>query len=151
MSVRAVASAHSFVAGPEFVPVASVSRCSASVLTVTSVAALMVVVPVAVDVMTAVQDPVPPAVVQLLAPTNAAVAPPAFVSEKLIMVPFGALTKPAPALMLTCAVSVWFVPTGLLSVAGLIEMFASPVGGGGGGGGGGGVVGTVSSSVSGGV
>src|SRR5205814_1730210 len=89
----------------------------------------IVVVPVVVDEITAVQDPVPPAVVHVVGPTNAAVAPPAFVSENVITVPSGAFTKPAPALMLTCAVSVWFVPTGLVSVGGLIEMFASPVGG----------------------
>ena len=59
------------------------------------------VVPDVVDLITTVQDPVPPDVVQLLGPTNTAVAPPEFVSEKPITVPFGAFTKPDPVFTLT--------------------------------------------------
>ena len=50
-------------------------------------------------------EPVPPAVVQLLAPTNADVAPPALVSANEITVPFAALPKPEPPFVFTCAVN----------------------------------------------
>ena len=43
----------------------------------------------------------------------------------MISVPAGAFTKPAPTSMLTCPVRVWFVPTGLFAVGGVIWMFAS--------------------------
>jgi hypothetical protein len=70
------------------------------------VLALIVVVPVLDELITTVHEPVPPDVKQLLAPTNAAVAPPEFVSEKLIVVPFGAFTKPEPSFTFTWPVNV---------------------------------------------
>src|SRR5437868_919920 len=106
-----------------------VSRCSVTAPTWTSVPAFTVVVPVVDDVIVAVHDPVPPDVVQLPGPTKLAVAPPEFVSEKLIVVPFGAFTRPPPLLTLTCAVSVWIVPTGFVAADGVIVMLASGGGG----------------------
>src|SRR3954469_11781404 len=95
MSVRAVASAHNFDASPLSPAFASpVSRCKVNPPTTTSVLALIVVVPVVVELITTLQEPVPPAVVHEFAPTKAAVAPPEFVSENLIVVLFGAFAKP---------------------------------------------------------
>jgi len=91
--------------------------------TVTSVLALIVDVPIVEELITTVQEPVAPAVVQLLGPTKA--AGPA--SEKLIVVPAGAFAKPTPApvFTFTCPVSVCVVPIGLIAVAGVTWMFAS--------------------------
>src|SRR5215218_262318 len=126
MSVRAVASAHVLLASALSPAFASpVVRVSATPLTVTVVDALIVVVPTVVELIVAEQEPVPPAVVQLFAPTKAADAPPAFVRPNVMTVPFGALPKPEPEFTFTWAVSTWFVETGLLSVSGAIWMFAS--------------------------
>ena len=48
------------------------------------------------ELMTTVQEPVPPEVVQLDEPTNVAEAPFEFVSENEIIVPSGAFVGPAP-------------------------------------------------------
>jgi hypothetical protein len=126
ISVRAVSSAQNFDAGPELESVEFVSRCRSTPPTSTSVVALIVVVPDDNELMTTVQEPVPPEVVQLLEPTNAAVAPPEFVNEKLIVVPLGAFSKPEPLFTFTCPVNAWFVPTALLADGGAIWMLASP-------------------------
>ena len=68
--------------------------------TVTSVVALIDVVPAVGELIVTVHEPVAPAVCSCSAPTNAAVAPFEFVSEKLIVVPSGAGTKP-PLLPIT--------------------------------------------------
>src|SRR5437660_1583946 len=97
-------------------PVALVSEMISAMV----VAALVTVVPAVGDVMATVQLPVAPIVVhELRPPTNVAVAPLELVSEKVISVPAGALTKVVPELMLTCAVSVWLVPISLTLVGGL--------------------------------
>src|SRR5215208_4282575 len=117
-----------FVAGPELVPRPFVVRVSDWLLTRTVVLAVTVVVPAVFDVIATVHEPVVPTVVQLSVPlTNVAVAPPVFWSPNVISVPCGALTHPAPVpwSTLTWPVSVWFVPTGLSAVGGLIEMLAS--------------------------
>jgi hypothetical protein len=108
MSVRTVLSAHNFDAATEFAPDPSVSRCNTTPATDTSVAALIDVEPVAADTITTEHDPVEPTVEQLAGPTNAADAPPLFVSENTITVPAGALTNPAPApaFTFTCPVNV---------------------------------------------
>src|SRR4051812_34515960 len=73
MSVRAVSSAQSFVASPLSPALPSaLARCSGTPLTPTVVLALIVDVPVVVDLITTVQEPVPPAVVQPLGPTKLA-------------------------------------------------------------------------------
>ena len=57
------------------------------------VVAWIVVVPAVDEVMLTAQEPVPPDVLQVFRPpTKAAVAPPLFCSENVIVVPFGALT-----------------------------------------------------------
>jgi hypothetical protein len=84
------------------------------------VLALTDVDPTVDELITTAHEPVPPAVEQLLAPTNAAVAPPEFVNANLIVVPFAAFAKPDPAFTFTCPVNVWFVPTGLIAAGGLI-------------------------------
>src|SRR5580765_970233 len=92
MSVRTLSSAHSFAASalsPAFE--SPLCRCIVTPPTVTSVAALIVVVPVVEEPITTVHEPEPPAVVQLLGPTKLA-GPDG--SEKLIVVPFGAFAKP---------------------------------------------------------
>src|SRR5450759_3689764 len=96
-------------------------------LTVTSVAAWIAVLPEVGDEITTVQEPVSPAVVQLLGPTKLAVAPAELASENVITVPFEALTKPAPepASTLTWPVRVWLVLTGLVASCGVIWMLAS--------------------------
>src|SRR5262245_46609368 len=96
--------------------------------TSTVVAALMSVLPAVGELIVTVQDPVPPAVVQVFAPagTKTAEAPALFVSENVITVPSGAFTKPAPfpASTLTWPVSVWLVFTGFVAFCGVIWMFA---------------------------
>jgi hypothetical protein len=89
--------------------------------------ALMDVDPVVGELITTVQEPVPPAVVQVLGPTNVDVAPFEFVTEKLMTVPSGAFTKPAPepSFTFTCPVRVWFVPISFAAVGGVIWMLAS--------------------------
>ena len=87
------ASTQFFVAFPELPFAPSVSRCSRTPLTVTSVAACTTVTPGVADVITTVQEPVPPDVVQLVGPTN---EPGPDTMVKLITVPSGAFTKPAP-------------------------------------------------------
>jgi len=69
-----------------------VSRWSETPPTDTVVAALIDVWPAVGELITTVQLPVPPAVVQVLGPTNEAVAPFEFVSENEMTVPFGAFT-----------------------------------------------------------
>src|SRR5215203_2030550 len=87
----------------------------------------MAVVPPVGELMITVHEPVVPTVRHEFAPTKAAVAPLALISEKSITVPAGALTKPppSPALMLTCPVSVWFALTGFVAAWGVIWMLAS--------------------------
>src|SRR5262245_44218348 len=107
ISVATVSSAQVFVASPLSPTLPSpVERVSAVPPTVTVVVARTVVVPVVDDVITTEHEPKPPEVVQLLGPTNAAVAPPEFVSVKLIVVPLGAFANPAPASTFTCPVRV---------------------------------------------
>ena len=91
MSVRTVASAHSFVAAPELAPTPLVSRCSETPPTLTVVWALTTVVPVTAELSVIVQLPVPPAVVHGFAVVKAP-GPESIV--KLIWVPSGALTNP---------------------------------------------------------
>ncbi len=75
--------------------------------------ALIVVVPVADELITAEHEPVPPNVVQLLAPTK---LPGPETIAKVIVVPLGAFTHPpVPVLTLTCPVSVWFVEIGFVA------------------------------------
>jgi hypothetical protein len=62
------------------------SRCTATLLTVTFVLALIVELPLVDELITTVHEPLPPDVVQLLGPTK--LAGPVIV--KLIAVPFGA-------------------------------------------------------------
>src|SRR5262249_51148119 len=104
-STRVVTTAadHVLVAGPEFAPVAFVVRVSETPLTDTVVLALTVVVPAVGGLMTTVQEPVPPEVVQLFpaAGTKTALAPPALLSEKVITVPSGAFTNPVPGFTFT--------------------------------------------------
>jgi len=72
------------------------------------VVAFTVVVPVVEELITTEHEPRPFETEQLLGPTNAAVAPPEFVNEKEIEVPFGAFTNPAPSprFTFTCPTSV---------------------------------------------
>ena len=74
-----------------------VARVSTTPPTLTVVDAWIAVEPPVGDEITTVHDPVEPAVVQLDGPTNVADAPIEFVSEKVITVPAGAFTKPAPS------------------------------------------------------
>src|SRR5512132_501907 len=113
MSVRAVASAHNFDASAPSPAFASpVSRCNVNPPTTTSVFALTLDEPGAVDTITTVHDPEPPAVTHELGPTKL----PAPVKTKVIVVPFGAFTKPPlPVFTFTCPVNVWFFPTGLIA------------------------------------
>ena len=82
------------------------------------------VVPVTLEVSVMVQLPVVPTVRHGLVVVNEP-GPEAIV--KVIGVPAGAFTKPAPEPSFTfmCAVRTWFVFTGLSAVGGLIWMFAS--------------------------
>src|SRR5262249_10619429 len=105
--------------------VSPVARVKATLPTVTVVVAWMVVVPPVGELITTVQDPLPPDVVQLDGPTNVAEAPFEFVTENVITVPSGAFAKPPPAFTFTVPVSVWFAPTGFVAVCGVIWMFAS--------------------------
>src|SRR5262249_8992725 len=122
---------HVFVAsGLSPACVSPVARVSETPPTLTVVVAWIVVVPAVGELITTVQEPDPdapePGVVQLLGPTQTAVAPPELVSEAVIEVPSGAFAnEPDPLLTLTCRVSVWFVPTGFVAVCGVIWMFAS--------------------------
>jgi hypothetical protein len=104
-----------------------VVRVSETPPTDSVVVALIVVVPAVGELIVIVHEPVPPTVLHELGPTNVAVAPPAFVSEKLIVVPGGAFTYPLPSprFTFTCPVSTWFVPTGFSADGGVISMFAS--------------------------
>src|SRR5262245_31582978 len=93
MSVRTAESTHSFVAGPELPFAPFVVRVTDTPPTETVVDAFTTVVPAVAEVSVAVQLPVPPAVVHglpLIVPGPDAI-------EKLICVPFGAGTKPAPS------------------------------------------------------
>jgi hypothetical protein len=74
------------------------SRCRVMPPTVTLVLALIVVVPVVVDLITTVHEPVPPLVVQLFGPTN---APGPETIAKMIVVPFGTGANPEPSLTFT--------------------------------------------------
>src|SRR5262245_63558665 len=78
------------------------------------------------ELITTEHEPVPPWVAQLLGPTNVAVAPPAFVSEKVITIPFGAFTGPVHGSTFTRAVSVWFDPIGVVACKAESSMLASP-------------------------
>src|SRR4051812_9958207 len=112
MSVRTVSSAQSLVAGPEFAPVPFVCLVSETPPTETVVCAVTTVVPVTFDTRLIVQLP-PAPTVQGFADVN---APGPESIEKLICVPLGAFTNPfpSPALMLTCPVNVWVLPTGFV-------------------------------------
>ena len=90
MSVRAVSSAHSLVAGPELPPVPSVFRVSETPPTESVTCALTTVAPVTVETSVIVQLPVPPEVVHGFADVNAP-GPESIV--KLIGVPSGAFTN----------------------------------------------------------
>src|SRR5215510_11802989 len=76
-----------------FAPVPSVSRCRPTPFTRTSTLPWIVLVPTVVVVRFTVHDPVPPAVVQLGAPSVPTL--PAS-SDTLTTVPSGAFTKPVP-------------------------------------------------------
>src|SRR5262249_34479214 len=65
---------------------------------------------------------VPFAVEQLVGPEK---LPGPDTIEKPIAVPSCAFTKPVPGFTFTCPVSVWFVPTAFVAVAGVICTFAS--------------------------
>src|SRR3954468_20039324 len=98
MSVRTVSLAQVLFASAESPTFPSpVARVSGTPPTVTVVVAFTVVVPVVEELITTEHEPRPFATEQLLGPTNAAVAPPEFVSENEIDVPFGAFTNPPPA------------------------------------------------------
>jgi hypothetical protein len=102
MSVRTVSSAHNFDAStlsPSFA--SPVERVNDTPPTLTVVDAFTVVVPTVDDLITTEHEPVAPTVVQLLAPTNAADAPPEFVNANEITVPTGALTNPVPGFTFT--------------------------------------------------
>jgi len=92
--------------------------------TVTSVLALIVVVPTVAEVMSTEQEPVPPEVMQLFTPPTNVPGPKTI--EKSIVVPFGASAKlPEPVFAFTWPVSVWFVLSAFVAVNGEIWMFAS--------------------------
>src|SRR4051794_11705137 len=78
-----------------------VARVSETPRTDTFVDAWIDVDPAVGELVVTVQEPVPPAVVQLDDPTNVAEAPPEFVSEKLITVPSGAFAEPVPSFTFT--------------------------------------------------
>src|SRR4051794_40477816 len=82
------------------------------------------VVPTVDDVSVTVQLPVAPTVVHGFVVVN---EPGPLTLVKLIDVPAGAFTKPAPlpSFTLTCAVNTLSVPIGFVSVCGVIWMFAS--------------------------
>src|SRR6266545_3966931 len=91
--------AHSFVASMLSPALPSFdSRCSATPPTLTSVAAQTFVVPVVAELIVTVQEPVPPDVLQVAGPMK---PPGPETIEKLIVVPFGAFTKPPPVPALT--------------------------------------------------
>src|SRR6185436_4006332 len=96
--------------------------CNVTPRTLTSVVALTDERPAVGEVMTTLQDPVPPDVVQALGPTK--LAGPVIVN--VIVVPLGAFANAfAPALTFTWPTSVWVVPIGLFAVAGVICTLAS--------------------------
>ncbi|HXL42523.1 MAG TPA: hypothetical protein VN960_00530 [Gaiellaceae bacterium] len=115
MSVRAVASAKSFVALPELPAVPVVLRLTSTPPTDSVSFALTIVVPAVPDVKVIVQLPVPPEVVHGFAVVNDR-GPLTIV--KLICVPSGAFAKPEPLFTLTCAVNTWFIDTGLTAEGG---------------------------------
>src|SRR3954451_17524539 len=78
----------------------AVARCKVTPETVTSVAARTTVVPEVADVISTEHEPVPPLVLhEFTLPTK---LPGPLWIEKLIVVPSGALTKPAPLFTFTC-------------------------------------------------
>src|SRR5262249_33273059 len=79
--------------------------------TETSVAAFTTVVPVVLELITTVQEPVPPDVVQVFGPTK---LPGPLTFVKVITVPAGAFTNPPPrpSFTFTWPVRVWFVLIG---------------------------------------
>ena len=118
--IAIVALTHVLTAGPELVPIASVSRVRAMPPTATVVWAKTVEVPVVGEVIVVVHDPVPPEVVHWVGGFGVDVAPLSMVVN-VMMVPSGAFTYPAPwpALTLTWAVNVCgsftrFVPVGVI-------------------------------------
>ena len=118
-----MASAHSFVAGPELPPVPFVVRVSETPPTESVVLALTTVVPAVVFVSVIVQLPVPPDVVHGFGVPS---VPGPDAIEKVICVPSGAFAvPPLPLSTFTCAVKVWVAPTGFVAVSGEIWMFAS--------------------------
>src|SRR5262249_51883045 len=121
MSVRTDASAHSFCAGAELAPVPLVVLVSVTVLTTVVTVAEITDVPGVADVGVTVHEPVAPTVEHGLP----AIAPGPAVTLTATCVPAGAFTNPLPGFTFTCTVSTWSAPTGLMSVAGVIWMFAS--------------------------
>src|SRR5262249_28374219 len=103
-----------------------VSRCRLCPSTVTVVAARTTVVPVTDEAIVAVHPPVPPDVVQVFGLTN---VPGPETIEKLIVVPSGAGTRPAPLFTFTVPVRTCVELTMFVAVGGLITMFASGAGG----------------------
>src|SRR6516162_7749482 len=99
IEIRARTCVHVFVAsGLSPACVSPVARVSETLPTLSVVEAWIVVLPGVGELITTVHEPgATPFVVQLLGPTNVAVAPPAFDSENVITVPAGAFTKPAPS------------------------------------------------------
>ncbi len=79
-------------AGPEFAPMASVSRVSAIPPTATVVWAKTVEVPVVGEVIVVVHDPVPPEVVHWVGGFGVEVAPLLSIVVNVTTVPSGALT-----------------------------------------------------------
>src|SRR5262249_40548563 len=114
---------HVFVAGPVLPPVSSVSRVSPTPRTETVVCAETVVTPVVADVSVIVHEPEPPAVVHGFGVPS---VPGPESLLKLIEVPSGAFTKPAPepSFTSTCAVNVCVWPTRFVPF-GEIEIRAS--------------------------
>jgi len=116
------ASTHAFCAfAPSPGCVSPVSRWITEPPTVTFVDARITDVPVAVDVIVAVHDPVAPTVVQFCV---AGVPGPAMIAT-VHTVPAGAFTWPVPSFTLMWHVSTWFVPTAFAAVGGVSWMFAS--------------------------
>src|SRR3954454_6502875 len=120
-----LASTQVLVAGPLLPCVVSVLRVSLTPPRVVNVVwAETTVWPVTPEVIDTWQEPVPPAVVQLLIPPTNVPGPASIV--KVISVPSGALINPTPSprSALTWPVNVWLAPTRLVP-GGLMEMFAS--------------------------
>src|SRR5262249_20662941 len=98
-----------------------VERVSGTPPTEPIVDAFSVATPAVEEVRLTEHEPVPPAVVQLAGLTE----PGPVTTVKLIVVPFGAVTKPLPSFTFTCAVNVCGVPTSFVAVKGDSGMFAS--------------------------